>query len=65
MAGLSGVMAAEPSPMTLNIAIETALLQRPEPEAFSKDILAAKARVARSAAFAEPGAGDGDIEPRG
>lgn len=54
MAGISGAVAAESSPITLNKAIETALSQRPEPELFSKDILAAKGRVTQSAAVLNP-----------
>ncbi|MDX9788573.1 MAG: TolC family protein [Desulfobacterales bacterium] len=53
-AGLSDAMAEKPSAITLNTAIETALLQRPEPEAFSKDILAAKGRVTQSATLPNP-----------
>lgn len=51
---LSDVTAGEPSSITLKKAIETAFAQRPEPEAFSKDILAAKGRVTQSAALPNP-----------
>lgn len=52
---LSGAKAeGEASPITLKKAIETALSERPEPTAFSKDILAAKARVTQSAALPNP-----------
>jgi cobalt-zinc-cadmium efflux system outer membrane protein len=54
MAGLSGAAATESSPMTLKKAIETALSRRPEPEASSMDILAAKGRVTRDAALPNP-----------
>lgn len=54
IAGLSGAMAEESAVISLKIAIEVAISQRPELKAFSRDILAATARVTKSAALPNP-----------